>query len=441
MKDFVEHPSCKDFERLSLPFLMSTIKDFFGGDLRYMSRPIKWLREQYGIDISENPRRGVYIVNDDKVAIILGRVLLDKALDFVFAIKVENTYFSGMAQVLNRFEAALASTLSKTQLRHVAANPHRFGEELSEFSISQYFSKGAYDRNKFRYLIQIFHKLANTRFEGRNFTTGLILTRSNYAFAEKGGHNREGKLFPLSKTQNISPANDIGKRFWYLADGQTSYFVANENFQIGNLFVASNPSRTLSSFVDDYSLSKTVKGSDALFRVTSQSEFSITGADGIEFNYKEGSWRVRDLKEIAKVLVSSLGVSEEFVQSFLYYVFYLSRRRLSSILWIPENSGSIDSLLLNRNQLTKSPFSILERSHTQSLLRLLSSDGASIFLKDGSLLSFGSVIDISQIKVSGVKGTGESVSQLLATNGVSVKISQDGTIKLYPGANIPPMVI
>jgi hypothetical protein len=40
-----------------------------------------------------------------------------------------------------------------------------------------------------------------------------------------------------------------------------------------------------------------------------------------------------------------------------------------------------------------------------------------------------------------VKGTGESVSKLLASNGVSVKISQDGTIKLYPGASIPPMVI
>jgi hypothetical protein len=114
---------------------------------------------------------------------------------------------------------------------------------------------------------------------------------------------------------------------------------------------------------------------------------------------------------------------------------------MSSILWIPENSENVNGLLLNRNQLTKTPFSILERSHTQSLLRLLSSYGASIFLKDGTLLSFGSVIDISQINVDGVKGTGESVSKLLASNGVSVKISQDGTIKLYPGASIPPMVI
>lgn len=440
MENFSEHSSCKDFERSSLPYLLSTIKNFFGGDLRYMSKPIEWLLDKHGIDISENPRRGVYIINDH-TAIILGRVLVGRVLTSVFAIKIENTYFSGMARVLNHFEAALASTLSKSQPNQLSYSPHRFGEELVEFAVSQYFSKGSFDHNRFRYVIQVFHKLANTRFEGRNFTTGLILTRSNYAFAEKRHHSREGKLFPLIKAQELSPANDVEKRFWYLADGQTSYFVANENFQIGNLFIASDPSRNLNSFVDDYSLSKTVKGTDALFRVTSQSEFSITGTEGIEFNFKEGRWRVRNLKEIARVLVSSLNVSEKFVQSFLYYVFYLSKRRMSSILWIPENSENVNGLLLNRNQLTKTPFSILERSHTQSLLRLLSSDGASIFLKDGTLLSFGSVIDISQINVDGVKGTGESVSKLLASNGVSVKISQDGTIKLYPGASIPPMVI
>ena len=383
----------------------------------------------------------MYPLADGSGAVILGRVLEGRDVKAAFSLQVLGTSLTGLERFLNIFEAALAITLSHSAPHRFSGKPHQFGDELIELAISKSFSKGYYDHRSFQQLIEIFHNLATTRFEGRNFTTGLVLSRSFYAFAQKHNHSREGTLFPLTTSRKLSPADPIEKRFWYLADGQTSYFLANPSLEVGNVFMADASRQALRSFVDDYTLSKTVMGGDALFRVTSQAEFSITGSSGIEFNFKEGRWRVRNLLELARLIQATLDVGEAFVQSFLFYVFYLSRRRLSSILWVPTDLSQVDALLLSKNQLTTTPFSLTNDKHTQTLIRLLSSDGASIFTTDGTLLSFGSVVDISKIVISGMKGTGESVAAILGRNGVAVKVSQDGTIKVFLKASPSPIII
>ena len=430
----------KEFKMYALPYLLGATQRFFGGQVKFDHNPINTIKHQYGIDLLENTKRGVYIVNST-CAVVLGRVLDGKNVVAAFSLQITNTTFTGLERLLNVFEGVLAITLSHSVKEKFSLKPHQFGDELLELTIAKYFSKGCYDYRSFKQLIELFHKLSNSRFEGRNFTTGLVLTRSFYAFANKGQHTRAGTLLPLKEVRKLSPIDPIEKRFWYLADGQTSYFLANPALEVANAFLANSSRQGLASFVDDYTLSKTIKGRDALFRVTSQSEHSITGAEGIEFNFKEGQWRIRSLTQIANLIRSTLNVKENFVQSLLYYVFYLARRRLSSIIWIPLDATNFDDMLLSKNSLTTAPFSLLDEKHTQTLIRLLSSDGASIFNTDGTLLSYGSIIDISKVTISGVKGTGESVASLLAKDGLSVKVSQDGTIKIYSADNINPTII
>jgi hypothetical protein len=442
MINFADIPGARQFELFSLPYLSGAINRFLGGSVKYNSRPIEWIKRQYQIDITSCPRRGVYLHANGTGAIILGRVLEGRTVKAAFSLEIIVASLTGLERFLNILEATLAITLSHSATSKFINKPHQFGDEFIEFAISKSFSKGYYDHRSFLQLIEIFHNLANTKFEGRNFTTGLVLTPSFYAFAEKGNHSREGKLFPLTSSRKLSAADPIDKRFWYLADGQTSYFLANPSLQVSNVFMADANRQALRSFVDDYTLSKTVMGGDALFRVTSQAEFSITGSSGIEFNYKEGRWRVRNLLEIARLVRDTLDVEEAFVQRLLFYVFYLARRRLSSIVWVPTDLTQVDALLLTKNQLTTTPFSLKDERHTQTLIRLLSSDGASIFTREGTLLSFGSVVDISQkVNISGIKGTGESVAEILGRNGVAVKVSQDGTIKFFLEKNTSPMII
>lgn len=440
MIEFENMRGSGEFKKHALPYLLGATRRFFGGAVKFDHNPINSIKHQYGIDILENERRGVYIVNST-CAIVLGRVLEGKTVVAAFSLQITNTTFTGLERLLNVFEGVLAITLSHSAKDKFSLKPHQFGDELLELTISKFFSRGHYDYRKFKQLIELFHKLANSKFEGRNFTTGLVLTRSFYAYANKRDHTRGGALLPLKEARKLSPIDPIDKRFWYLADGQTSYFLANPSLEVANAFLANSSRQALLSFVDDYTLSKTIKGGDALFRVTSQSEYSITGSDGIEFNFKEGQWRIRSLTQIANLIRSTLNVKEDFIQSLLYYVFYLARRRLSSIIWVPLNAEKFDDLLLSKNSLTTAPFSLLDERHTQTLVRLLSSDGASIFNTDGTLLSYGSVIDISKVTINGVKGTGESVASILANNGLSVKISQDGAIKMFSANLTNPVVI
>jgi len=440
MIDFEHMRGADDFKKHALPYLLGATKRFFGGSVKFDHNPLNTIKHQYNINVLENPKRGVYIINSS-CAVVLGRVLDGKTVVAAFSLQITNTIFTGLERLLNVFEGVLAITLSHSVKEKFSLKPHQFGDELLELTISKFFSRGHYDYRKFKQLVELFHKLANTRFEGRNFTTGLVLTRSFYAYANKRQHTRAGTLLPLKEARKLSPIDPIDKRFWYLADGQTSYFLANPALEIANAFLANSSRQALVSFVDDYTLSKTIKGGDALFRVTSQSEYSITGSEGIEFNFKEGQWRIRSLTQIADLIRSTLHVKEDFIQSLLYYVFYLARRRLSSIIWIPLDATKFDEMLLSKNSLTTTPFSLLDEKHTQTLVRLLSSDGASIFNTDGTLLSYGSVIDISKVVITGVKGTGESVASILAKNGLSIKISQDGTIKMYSKDNANPTII
>jgi len=151
-----------------------------------------------------------------------------------------------------------------------------FGEGIIEATIASYFGKGYYDFDSFSLLVELFKKLSNTSFEGRNFTTGLILTRSHYAYNQKNDSYRNGSMIRLLDQFKIEPSMVVDKRKWYLVDGQTSYYVCNKELAVRNVFMMSASKDQEESFLDFHSLRRTIRGGDALFRVTSRAEVSIS---------------------------------------------------------------------------------------------------------------------------------------------------------------------
>lgn len=430
MENFIKHKKRKEFEIFCLPYLLASIEELFDCNVKYNNKPIQSIQKSYGINLLENSKRGTYIHNSSEVT-LLGRIQEGNKSKYAMSLTLKNGQFSSIDRLLNVFEAALSLTLSRSHKFGFADRPSQFGQELIELFISKYYSKGFFDHRRFLMLVELFKKLSTTTFEGRNFTTGLILTKSHYAYAEKGENYRDGKLYELKAPLILDQNNMLNKRLWYLADGQSSFFVCNKDLEIRNNFILDNSFVGLKDYYVKYLHSNTLKGADTLFRVTSENELSIVGSTGLEFNYKENRWRLRDIKQISALIMENLKVSDSFVQSFLYYVFYLSKRRFSSILWVPQKTDNLDSYLMSKNDLTKDRFSILDEKHKPTLMRLFSSDGASIIDTSGNVLSYGSVIDISKASIKGLKGTGESVSGLLGKNGISVKISQDGKISLF----------
>ncbi|MCG7893321.1 MAG: hypothetical protein JAZ12_02595 [Candidatus Thiodiazotropha taylori] len=432
----------RDFEVRAIPLLTRVLGRFLGAKVSYEPRPIESIQRLYGINIEENAARGVYIISESSV-VLLGRVLDDKTVESAFALIVENAVLAGLNKLLNRLEKTISRTLTERirSGRRYLIREHKFGNEFIEFTISQLFSVGRYHGASFWRLIDIFRTISNTQFEGNQFTTGLILTRSSFSFKGLGNSPRAGKLMPLSVVHDVTAASKIEKRFWFLVDGQTSFFICSRRLKIHSVFVPDKAREALESFVDDYSFSRTLKGGDALFRVTSRAEFSIIGPDLLEFVFKEGEWTVRNLRHILGLFKDYLSVDEPFAQSLLYFIIYMSRRRLSSIIWVPLDLTCVEDYTLSKNVLTRERFSILDERHRRILVRFLSSDGASIIATDGSLVSYGTIIDISKTTIKGVVGTGESVTKLLSANGLAVKISQDGAIKIFLGNRKNPIVI
>ena len=62
---------------------------------------------------------------------------------------------------------------------------------------------------------------------------------------------------------------------------------------------------------------------------------------------------------------------------------------------------------------------------------MLSSDGATVIRDTGEIEAFGCMVDMSGAEPTGIKGTGETAAGILAKNGFAIKISQDGTIKVF----------
>jgi len=76
-------------------------------------------------------------------------------------------------------------------------------------------------------------KARGLRFENRTFDTGLLFTRSYYSYR---GNNRGGRLIALHAPITLKPTALEERRFWYLADGNRSYFVVGRTLKIGHMF-------------------------------------------------------------------------------------------------------------------------------------------------------------------------------------------------------------
>ena len=144
------------------------------------------------------------------------------------------------------------------------------------------------------------------------------------------------------------------------------------------------------------------------------------------------------MKNITQFLVEQLSIKYKVSYAILYYVLKCSRSHVSSIIWIPNDCSDKaigDLTTSNRVRMWKSQLDILNESHQVLVDKILASDGAIVIDKEGQVLYESVFADMSKTSASKVKltGSGETAAQFLAQNGVAIKISQDGTIKVFAG--------
>lgn len=424
-------------DQFGLTILQSTIANFLSCEVKIFTNPLSELQD-YGINILDNENRGFYPLDDNNI-IVLGRIMSDdRKLISSLGIKLSKKGIRYSGKFLTILEGALTYTLTQEYKNNFKNCKYSLGDELILHTVCNYVSKGGYDNRHIRHLISIFQKLRTTSFEGSFFSTGLILTKSHFAYNR---NDRFGSSFNLKHPFSLANQCQIERRIWYLVDGKKTFFMCNKSLVIGQLFVLDKEYQN-ANYIDSHTLAKSLKGVDLLFKVENEKIFSIINTSNIEISYMENQWKFRDYTYIRKLFLAHFN-NIDIVESLLFFVIHCSKNSISSIIWLPDNIDQIGELIKKQtmNRFIKTPISIMDKSFTNHIIRYLSSDGATIIDKNGLLQYFGCIIDLNKIEVKGIKGTGESAAGALSSNGISLKISQDGTIKLFNEKKKQPILI
>lgn len=426
-----------DLEQFGLNILQESLCKFLSCNVIIFINPLAELKK-YDIDILANQKRGFYPIDDDNV-IVLGRILEQDKMISAIGLRISKPGIKKSARFLTILEGALTHTLTaeyQTRFNHCK---FKLGDELLMHFIANYLSKGGYDYRHIRHLIDYFNKLRTTSFEGKYFSTGLIMTKAHFDYQIEG--KRFGKTYALKNNVSLANTVEIDRRIWYLVDGKKSFFVSNKSLVLTQLFVVDHEYEN-ENYIDSHVLAKSLKGADLLFKLENEKLFSIINSDNIEISYSENHWKYRDFNFVRSIFENHFKDSE-LIESLLFFIIYCSKNSISSLIWLPIDMQTIDEMIKSttKNKLIKDSISIKDKSFTNHIIRYLSSDGATIIDKDGFLQFFGCIVDLGKIKIHGVKGTGESAAGALAYNGISIKISQDGSIKIFNKADSKPIII
>lgn len=435
-RDLGKHPLFKDFvDSGAFYMLKETIETFFHCKVVFFPRPSSQIKDHFDVDIFENPKRGFYPLDQDNI-VLIGRILYQRQLISAIGFHLSGVRISENVKLLNKFEGALTGTFTQEFANRFQLGTFAFGDELILHTITNYISVGYYDFRDVRHLIQYFFKLRTTSFEGNFFSTGAILTKAVHDFVDAESSQRNGQTFELSTWMRLKNSNVINKRLWYLADGKKSFFLVTRNIDFTHLFVL-DASYSSTNYLDSHFLGLSIKGGDALFKIENEKLFSINTSDGFEFLFFENQWKFRNYDFLKKLISENITTDEQLTESIIFYLLSCSKKQISSILWFPTDIDKIDDLIQvnTKNTFLKAPINLVNKNFINHIFRCLSSDGATIIDREGNIRYIGVIIDLSKISVTGLKGTGESAASALTTNGVSIKISQDGNIKIFtPGS-------
>lgn len=414
---------------VAIPTLISTVQQFFSCKADYFDDPADAFLRLYGIDILCNPSRGAYII-ESSVALILGRILSGGKLVSAVGLRLHKGQFDSLGGLLNSFERSLAWAMSHAAQQRFRDVPLGFGSELTIRTIDNFCGR-PYSRNLLPIAVNEIDRISRLTFEGRPFTTGLIVTRSSHAFEDPARtvESRGGTLVTLRRKFHLRYETSLKRRFWYLADGRSSFFLCDHLLRIAHIFLLEAAGFSGTTFEPEW-LATRVRGADLVLRVDGPGEYTVTSSKGLEFIFQEGSWRARSFDELRHVFASE-GLSLHIAIALGDLVFELCRRKQSALLVIPRNLKALLRTFATRNRLVGSgnQMGIEDSKCREVLLRVLSSDGATVFDRSGRLLYYGCIVDLASRASTGVRGTGETAALAMAEHGLTLKVSQDGTAK------------
>lgn len=432
----------KNFKYFGEGTLKNTIEKLYNCSMVLWNSDTEKFQEKYKIDILENEKRFAYKL-DENTMIIICRIKKCGETIGVIPLVLNGTLLPSMkGYVWNQLGSTLTKVMSECYDRSFFGSQHMLGEYLIKKIIANTFSKRGFDTNNIFYLIEYLQKLSATTFEDEYFKTGFIISRSLYAYMKKGNNDRKGSIIDLTSGYALLKENVPDKRLWYLVDGENSFLIFGKKLIVRHLFIKDKSDDSMSYF-DTYSLSQTLLGQDIVFRVLSKSQYSILNADGLEFISIENRWKFRDYNVLANFFTMNGDFSSEIISKIIYFVMYCSHENKSVIIWLPNKTEEeeVKRYILSSNHIILNHLDILDAESDSLIKRMLTSDGVTAIDSDGKVIFTGGIVDLNSVPSEGKAiGTGESAARILSCNGIAIKISQDGAVKIFSSPEKNPLL-
>jgi hypothetical protein len=293
-------------------------------------------------------------------------------------------------------------------------------------------------------LIQLLKNLSYQRYEGKPATTGFIVHRTTLPDFRTLIRRRKHTLLSLLPHQAISPTFFDNPMTYRFIDGSNLFFVANIRLQVAGIIrTADSAAYTAVERITNRELFSLVRhsgtGAFAVI-VNEESEIEVLLNPDKLLVRRKGVWAIFDPDTFRSFLAGS--IDGEAADHLLWTVYALSKIRHGTVILIYNGSarqlatlkkGSVGGddpigrLLIKRVK----GRSIGDLKETGALLRILSSDGMTVFNRLGKLVETGFIIDTTHAR-DGVTGGGRTTAASSASFfGKVIKVSEDGPIELF----------
>jgi len=293
-------------------------------------------------------------------------------------------------------------------------------------------------------LIQLLKNLSYQKYEGRQATTGFIVHRTTQQNILQLLKDRHHDLWPLKPAQNITSeffANPLTYRY---VDGSNLFFIVNIQMQVNGVVRVDNQSLAsdIERFTQKEIFSIVNRAGEGAFAVTvnESGEIEILTTPAKIMVRRKGGWGIFDKEIFKEFLAESMEPASQ--DDLIWTAYALSKSRHGTVILI-HNGGKKQLTQLKKGSVGgDDPIvhllinGVTGRTITQlkqagSLLRILSTDGMTVFNSKGKLLETGFIIDTSHAREM-VAGGGRTTAAYAASFfGKVIKVSQDGPIELY----------
>lgn len=293
-------------------------------------------------------------------------------------------------------------------------------------------------------LIQLLKNLSYQRYEGKPATTGFIVHRTTLPLLRKLARERRHTLIPLQPHEDISPTFFDNPLPYRIVDGTNLFFVSNIQMQVTGVI------RTSPAVMHTDVERLTQREIFSLVRRAGRGAFAVTVNDASEIEIlisparllvrRKGVWAIFDPDIFRSFLAGS--IDADAIDELLWTVYALSKDRHGTVILI-YNQGARKLALLKKGSVggddpvgrlligRVKKRSIGDLKKAGILLRILSSDGMTVFSKGGRLMETGFIFDTSHAREVVTGGGRTTAASAASFFGKVIKVSQDGPIELY----------